>query len=59
MGKTLDLIINANYKGGPAFRKAEADVDNLEKDAKRSGAAAGSAFRGLAAGIGVAGATPS
>jgi hypothetical protein len=56
MAKTLDLLINANYKGGPAFRKAQGDIDKLEKDSEKAGKAAGASFRGLAAGIGVAGA---
>ncbi len=50
--KRLQLIIDAAYKGNAAFKKAQADLDKLERDAAKSGGGTRNALKsvGVAAG---------
>lgn len=51
---SFDLVINAAYKGKGAFKQAQADVQNLERDAQKGASAMKLSASTIAAGIGVA-----
>jgi hypothetical protein len=55
--RDLQLIINAAYKGGKAFKQAQSDIAKTEKDAEKTGRTIKTSFKeiGIAAGaVGVA-----
>ncbi|MCZ2112688.1 MAG: hypothetical protein LC131_02365, partial [Anaerolineae bacterium] len=51
---SFDLVINAAYKGKGAFKQAQTDVQNLEKDAQKGASAFKLSTSAIAAGVGVA-----
>ncbi len=57
MAKTIQINVDANYKGAGAIRQASADVKSLDTNAKQAGAGATGAFRSMLpviAGVGAA-----
>lgn len=56
MAKTIQINVDANYKGAGAIRQASADVKSLEKSAKTAGSGIVGGFRAALPAIAAAGA---